>query len=330
MKNLIITISVCALFTISLSAQKALPFTSKTANKDKIKISYDFPTEGRNSKNGSGYSANVELLNPKPKKVALVSFYLYDPAMGKSSGGAYAGYASTSCWRTPDSKGQEHIDGFYAESIDAMKAEFQKYGVELLTPEEFLDTDEKADFYYGFNQETAKKEKSDVTVRKAAGTTITSVAESSVSTLKVSPSGKGFRAFFVANENMNESATLIFKSAGLMGANRKMTSSLGYELCEGLEVDAVIVCYVVTRKLKMNKDNYAVNAVCMYMFGPNPVIEGEDDKNRGQFYCATRFFTKPLLFESDKTKQVSYDNMDNVFAALSGGVCNGVVNKKKL
>ncbi|HNQ66830.1 MAG TPA: hypothetical protein PKN32_00505 [Bacteroidales bacterium] len=329
MKKQLFMISVCALFTINMTAQKALPFTAKTADKSKIKISQDFPTEGRNSKNGAGYSANVELLNPKPKKIALVSFYLYDPAMGKSSGGAYAGTASTSCWRTPDSKGQEHINGFYNESIEAMKAEFQKYGMELLTPEEFLDTDEKADFYYGFNQETAKKEKNDVTVRKAAGTTITSVAESSVSTLKISPAGKGFRAFFVANENMNESATLLFKSAGIMGANRKMTSSLGYELCVGLEVDAVIVCYIVTRKLKMYKDNYAVNAVSMYMFGPNPIANNEDDKNRGQFYCATRFFTKPLLFESDKTKQVSYDNMDNVFTVLSEGICNWVINKKK-
>lgn len=329
MKKHLFMISVCALFTMNLAAQKALPFTAKTANADKIKVTFDFPAEGRNSKNGGGYSANVDMLKTKPKKVALVSFYLYDPAMGKSSGGTYTGVASTACWRTPDSKGQEHIDGFYAESIDAMKAEFKKYGMELLTPEEFVDTDEKAEFYYGFNQETAKKEKSDVTVRKAAGTTISSVAESSVSTLKISPSGKGFRAFFVANENMNESAAVIFKSAGMMGANRKMTSSLGYELCTGLDVDAVVVCYIVTRKLKMNKDNYAVNAVCLYMFGPNPIIDGEDDKNRGQFYCATRFFTKPLMFESDKTKQVSYDNMDNVFTALSGSVCNWVVNKKK-
>lgn len=329
MKTNFLTFVICVAFAVSGYAQKPLPFAAKTANADKIKAAFDFPTEGRNSKNGGGYSANMEMINPKPKKIALVSFYLYDPACGKASGGTYTGTANVACWRTSDSKGQTHIDGFYAQSIDVLKAEFKANGMDLLTPEEFVDTDEKADFYYNFSQESAKKEKSDVTIRKAAGTTISSVAEASVSTLKVSPSGKGYRAFFVANEKMTESQLENFKTAGIMGANRKMTSSLGYELAKGLGVDAVVVVYIVTRKLKMKKEDYAINAVSMYMFGPNPVIEGEDDKNRGQFYCGTRFFTKPLLFESQKAGTVSYENMGNVMKSLSGRLCNWVVNKKK-
>ncbi|PKP22084.1 MAG: hypothetical protein CVU05_05440 [Bacteroidetes bacterium HGW-Bacteroidetes-21] len=329
MKTTILTSVMCVALAFSVNAQKPLPFTAKTANPAKIKAAFDFPTEGRNSKNGGGYSSNMELVNPKPKKVALVSFYLYDPACSKAKGGTYTGSVSVSCWRTSDSKGQEHIDGFYAKSIDAMKEEFKKYDIELLTPEEFIDTDEKADFYYNFSQESAKKEKSSVTIRKAAGTTISSVAEASVSTLKISPTGKGYRAFFVANEDMTISKLENFKSAGIMGANRKMSSSLGYELCKGLGVDAVVVCYIVTRKPNMKKEDYAVNAVSLYMFGPNPIIDGEDDKNRGQFYCGTRFFTKPLLFESKKIGTVSYDNMDNVIRALSGRMCNWVINKAK-
>ena len=330
MKKLVFLSIISAMFILNVNAQKPLPFEAKTADASKIKAAFDFPTEGRNSKNGGGYSANVELLNPKPKKVALISFYLYDPASSKTKGGSYTGSVSVACWRTPDSKGQTHIDGFYSKSIDVMKEEFKKNGMELLTPEEFIDTDEKAEFYYGFNQETAKKEKSAVTVRKAAGTTVSSVAEASVSTLKVSPSGKGYRAFFVSNEAMTASQVENFKTAGIMGANRKMTSSLGYELCKGLEVDAVVVCYIVTRKPSMKKEDYGINAVSMYTFGPNPIIEGEDDKNRGQFYCGTRFFSsKPLMFEIQKTNQCSYSNMENVFRALSARTCNWVINKEK-
>ena len=330
MKKSVILSIICAMFMLNANAQKPLPFEAKTADQTKIKAAFDFPTEGRNSKNGGGYSANMEMVNPKPKKVALISFYLYDPACSKAKGGAYTGSVSVACWRTPDSKGQTHIDAFYEKSIGPLKEEFKKYDMELLTPEEFITTDEIADFYYNFNQESAKKEKTSVTVRKAAGTTVSSVAEASVSTLKVSPTGKGYRAFFVANEPMTTSMVENFKTAGIMGANRKMTSSIGYELCKGLGVDAVLVCYIVTRKPSIKKEDYGVNAVSLYMFGPNPVIEGEDDKNRGQFYCGTRFFSsKPLLFEIQKTNQVSYANMDNVMRALSGRLCNWVKNKEK-
>jgi hypothetical protein len=330
MKNRIFILATMAgLMSLNVLAQKPAPFTAKTSDAGKIKVMFDFPTEGRNSKNGGGYSANVELLNPKPKKVALISFYLYDPASSKTKGGTYTGSVSVSCWRTDEATGQTHVDNFYAQSIDVLKAEFKSYGMELLTPEEFIDTDERAEFYYGFNQESAKKEKTDVTVRKAAGTSISSVAEASVSTLKISPTGKGYRAFFVANESMTESSLENFKTAGIMGANRKMTSSLGYELCQGLGVDAVVVVYIVTRKPKMNKEDYAVNAVSMYMFGPNPNSEGADDKNRGQFYCGTRWFSKPLLFQIAKTGTVSYDSMGNIMKALSGRLCNWVINKEK-
>lgn len=330
MKKTVFTVLIFCSLAIFAFAQKPTPFAAKTADVTKIKAAFDFPTEGRNAKNGGGYSANLEMLKEKPKKVALISFYLYDPACGKTTGGSYSGTATASCWRTSDSKGQEHIDGFYAKSLDPLKTKFKEYGMELMTPEEFITTDEIADFYYNFSQESAKKEKTERTVRKAAGTTISSVAEATVSTLKVSPQGKGFRAFFVANESMTVSQIENFKTAGIMGANRKMSSSLGYELCQGLGVDAVLVCYIVTRKPKMNKEDYGVNAVSLYMFGPNPVIEGDDDKNRGQFYCGTRYFSgTPLIFEGKKLGPVSYDNMGNVMTALADRLCNYVINKEK-
>ena len=317
---------VCAMFVMPSFIQTATTeFSEKTSNVDKIGSWLDFPTEGRNANKGGGYSANVDLLEPKPKKVALVSYYLYDPACGKSSN---VGVAKASCWRTPDALAQTHIDGFYAKSIDTLKAQFKRYGMDLLTPSEFIDTDEKADFFYNFNQETAKKEKSAVTVKRTSR--YSTMAEATVSTIKVCPTDKGYRAFFVSNEEMTASNSTHFLNTGVLGANRKMSSSLGYELCKGLGVDAVVVCYIVTRKPKMNKENYDVNAVNLYMFGPNPKMESEDDKNRGQFYCGVRFYSEGMLeFQNEKDKTLSYNGMDNVLKAISGRLCNYVINKVK-
>lgn len=325
----ILTIMIAFALTNICTAQNA--FNKATENKDKIKVKLDFPTEGRNSKNGGGYSANVELLNPKPKKVALVSFYLYDPAKGKATGGAYAGTASTAVWRTSDAMGQQHVDAFYNEGIDAMKSSFKEYNIELLTPNEFLDTDEKKEFYYGFNQETAKKEKTSVTVSKNAGTGLSTIASSTVSTLKICPTDKGYREFFVANEAADESLPLILTTGGVFSANRKMSSSLGYELCKGLDVDAVVICYIVTRKLKKNKEDYGVNAVNMFMFGPNPIIEGADDKNRGQFYCGTRVYFKGAnaIFHDSKSNKTNTKGFANTITAMVKKTCNWVINKAK-
>jgi hypothetical protein len=329
MKKTIFTGLVVAMFAMPSIAQTT-EFADKCANVDKIGSWLDFPAEGRNAKNGAGYSTNVDLLDPKPKKVALVSYYIYDPACGKTSGGAYTGSVSVACWRTSNETAQTHVDGFYGKSIDVLKAEFKTYGMDLLTPDEFIDTDEKADFFYNFSQESARKEKTERTIRKAAGSSISSVAEATVSTLKICPKDKGYRAFFVSNEEMTESVVTHYMNAGVMGANRTMSSSLGYELCKGLGVDAVVVCYIVTRKPKMGKENYVVNAVNLYMFGPNPKSEGPEDKNRGQFYCGVRFFSQGMLeFQNEKEKLQSYDGMDNMMKSLSDRLCNYVINKVK-
>lgn len=170
----------------------------------------------------------------------------------------------------------------------ALKNSFKENGMDLLTPTEFIDTDEKAEFYYNFEQESAKKEKTEIKRGAIAG--IGSIALANESTLKVAPSGKGYRCFFIANEGEDESMLSNFQS-GIFSSNRKLTSSLGFELATGLGVDAVVVVYICTRKPKQVKDDYGVNSVVMMMLGPNPGRSETSDpeaKNLGQFYCGTR------------------------------------------
>jgi ankyrin repeat protein len=306
-------------------------FSQETTDPEKIKVKFDFPHEGRNG-NGAGYSANMDLLKTKPKKVALISYYLYDPGKGKAKGGTYTGQVSVSVWRTPDAVGQNQINGFYSKSINQLKSSFKENGIDLLEPEEFLDTDEKTEFYYGFEQESAKKEKTSITKRRAAGTSLASVASATVSTLKISPSDKGYRPFFVANENEDESALLNFQG-GIFSANRKLTSSLGNELAKGLGVDAVVVVYICTRKLKANKEDYGVNAVVTMMLGPNPGRTEESDadaKNLGQFYCGTRtYYGSPSVFKEDAGLFGQYDGIANVLKAHAAKMCKYVNGKEK-
>ncbi len=306
-------------------------FAKETADPEKIKVRFDFPREGRSS-NGSGYSANVELLNPKPKRVALISYYLYDPGKGKTTGGAQSAMVTASVWRTSDAMGQVQVDGFYNKSIDALKKSFKDNGIDLLTPAEFLDTDEKIDYYFNFSQESAKKEKTSITKRNATGGFISEIATATVSTLKVSPYGKGYRQFFVANEGDDESQLSNFQS-GIFSSNRKLTSSLGNELAKGLGVDAVVVVYICTRKPKQTKDDYGVNAVVTMMLGPNPGRDAGSDpeaKNLGQFYCGTRtYYSSPVIFKEGKGVFGQYEGMANVLSVHAAKMSKYINGKEK-
>lgn len=310
-------------------------FENETKDSDKIKVRFDFPGEGRNSKNGGGYSANMDLVNPKPKKVALISYYLYDAGKGK------ANITGVGAWRTQDGAGQAQVDGFYRASIDKLKSSFKENGIDLLTPNEFLDTQEKAETYYGFVQESAKKEKTSLTRSKTRSSSVTAggwttttytTKTATVGTLKVCPSGMGYRAFFVANEAEDESQISNFQG-GVFTANRKLTSNLGYELCKELGVDAVLVVYIATRKPKQMQDDYGVNAVVAIMLGPNPGKSETSDpeaKNLGQFYCGTRtFYGSPQIFKDNKGVFGQYDGMANILAAHAKKMCAYVNGKEK-
>jgi hypothetical protein len=242
-------------------------------------------------------------------------------------------------------EGQSQVNGFYAKSIQPFKDAFKKNGIELLTPDEFLDTQEKAELYYGFVQESAKKEKvtiSRVRVRSSststtAGgwtttTTTTTTSAASANTLKICPSGMGYREFFVANEQEDESAIANFQG-GVFTANRKLTSNLGYELCKGLGVDAVVVVYIATRKPKQLQDDYGVNAVVTMMLGPNPGKSADVDteaKNLGQFYCGTRtFYSSPLIYKEAKGIFGQYDGMANILTAHANKMTKYINGKEK-
>jgi len=144
-------------------AQSELP--KFAPNPDKVKVVLDMPLEGRKYKNGTGHSLNPKLLSEMPKKVALVSFYSFDPGMTKvvrwktQSSGYYYNTITTHTKTTKRSakggSGQLAV-GYFLQSIDALKEGFSEFGMELLLPEEYLDTEAKATYYENFVVERAK------------------------------------------------------------------------------------------------------------------------------------------------------------------------------
>ena len=141
----------------------------------------------------------------------------------------------------------------------------------------------------------------------------------------------GYREFFVANEQEDESAIANFQG-GVFTANRKLTSNLGYELCKGLGVDAVVVVYIATRKPKQLQDDYGVNAVVTMMLGPNPGKSDTDTeaKNLGQFYCGTRtYYSSPVIYKEAKGIFGQYDGMANVLTAHANKMSKYIVGKEK-
>ena len=302
-------------------------FTDATSDVSKIKAKADWPAEGRKSKNGGGWSVNPNVLGKVPERVALVTFYLEDPGTSKEkqSATSYSGFM----WSTPNDKANEHVAGFYDQSIDALIQAYAKYGMDLLTPDQYLDTQEKKDFYTNFHVQHGKlkKEKTKSKVATKAGLL-------SLTRHKAVPPG-GYKAIPIANEKPNYYGSIY---NFLMDSNEsRFFQSMGYDLATGLGVDAVVAITIVTRKEEMAKEDYSVNHVSMYMFGPNPIQKSEEEDKglkgafyiRGQFYCGSRVnFTKLANFQRTGKKKGTpnwapvYTGMENVMTALTDKIGN--------
>ena len=134
--SLISVLLACYLLSI---AQSELP--KFAPNPNKVKVVLDMPLEGRRYKNGTGYSLNPRMLSEIPKKVALVSFYSFDPGMTKvqrwktQTSGYYYNTITThikTTKRAAKGGSGELAVGYYLQSIDALTEGFKAFGMELL------------------------------------------------------------------------------------------------------------------------------------------------------------------------------------------------------
>ena len=121
-----------------------------------VKVLLDFPKEGRNTKSGKGFSANIGLLPNGIKRVGLVSFFAFDPGVTKtwshtSSSGLTTTTTTSIKKRSTAGLAPEIAYGAIVTALDPMIAKFKEFGIDLIMPNQFLDTDEKKIFYNSFD-----------------------------------------------------------------------------------------------------------------------------------------------------------------------------------
>ncbi len=107
-------------------------------------------------KDGHGMNPYLTSEEQIPKTIALITFYVYDPGMSyattsKSSHGAAGITTSTTSvynFKLSEAGGNYFANMLHQEGIGKLKATFKSHGITLLTPDEYLNTEEKRDFYY--------------------------------------------------------------------------------------------------------------------------------------------------------------------------------------
>ncbi len=330
MKTIILTIGLAISF--SLSAQNKLAEKFPTVEKVVKKTVYNFPKEGRKNNKGKGYSASLKLLKTPPKRVALVSFFTFDPGLTRSyTFTSDYGYMSTSTTTTKQrglSQGSASaiVDVFFYSSIDKLVAQFKQNGMDLLLPEQFLDSDTKKQYLENF---TVKHDAFD-NIIKNLGT-----ADHKI--MYAWPQGtKPLDVIYEPFANYSKSGIfssldyktkVVDKQTMVMLDDEKMQNSVGYDLATNLGVDAVLIVYFTIYQPKDTR--IVLQNANMILMGPNPV-QVEEGKTplfyrRGQFYCATRFQPDLPIFNSKKkdpeTQKLTIDGFEHVVMGLSIPLC---------
>lgn len=107
-------------------------------------------------KDGHGMNPYLTSEDQIPKTIALVTFYVYDPGMSYSSTSktthAATGLTTTSTsvynFKLSEEGGNYFANMFHQEGVGKLKETFKAHGITLLTPDEYLNTEAKRDFYY--------------------------------------------------------------------------------------------------------------------------------------------------------------------------------------
>ncbi len=287
MKKIIIPVLICLVWQVK--AQSELPKFAPSP--DKVKVKLDMPLEGRAYKNGSGYALNPKMLDEMPKKVALVSFYTFDPGFTQSySTSTTVGNIKTTRTTTikRNSGGNAGVIalGFYYEAIDLLKEDFQKMGMQLMEPEEFLDSEKKKEVYNSFRVEQSK-----------FNAAVNSLLNNPTGHASVYAYPDNYKVINVDNEpfaNYTKKGMFpVYKSEvsdsqlWTMSKCGKEVSSIN-ELTKALDVDAVVFFYST---IYVPKDGEIIlNNVNLLMFGPNPQPDkvGKFNTFPGQMYIGTR------------------------------------------
>jgi hypothetical protein len=333
MMKKIITVLIALLVVSAVIAQNELPIDYPNLDKVLKKTKLTFPKEGRSSKNGGGYSVSLKLLKAPPPKVALVSFFTFDPGLTKSYSYSYEGvnYISTTTVtkknKTSNGTSAALVEGIYYNNIDKLIAQFKSAGMDLLLPDQFLNTDEKKKYYESFT--VAHDKFNDWAKNLSAGNhTMMFGWPGDYKPLDVlyepfaNYTKSGLLSTMDYKRNVSDGEPWLFLD------DEKMQNSVGFDLASKLDVDAVLIVYFTIYAPKATK--ICLQNANMMMLGKNPVQPQAGEKKpmfyrHGQFYAASRFQPDITIFNVNKkdeaTKNLNVDGFDNIITALATKIC---------
>ena len=304
--NLFITLGM--MIITACSTPKLADYAAQTNLSKKVK--YDHSNHKVNG-DGRGYTIRASQLSPFPKRIALVSYFGTDPGSTEKGQNSRSTYCMTK-------EGIKVLSNqFYATSIGPLKDAFRKNNMELLTPDEFLKTEDQKKYYSNFSVEHTSLNNLGAGIMKGLTN-----AGSWGTGMSVKESADGYSIIDIKNDYFSSNA-----KQNLNGSqDSKMLTGVGADLCKALGVDAVVVMYI---SVASHKKNYSLQTASLYMLGPNMVMESTGKEkgffySKGVFYCGTRlWFKKPLLINQNPKKiaedQLKSDNnkaVENISLAL--------------
>jgi len=210
---------------------------------------------------GRGLVPHYKTLGKPPPRVALISFYVWDCGNKKESsysvyGGDYVYHVKNTRKRAVNSG---EIDVLATELLDAsigkMKDSFSAVGMQLLTPEEFLDAPAKQKAYEDFKLEIGGMNKF-----------LRGLQEHNSGDTWQWGAPDGYRVIEMVTVGDVKGNHFQLGQTGIGIA--KTSVSLGHDLAKALGVDAVAIMYTV---VQAQKTSIAMRGAGLYMFGPNPI-----------------------------------------------------------
>ena len=254
--------------------------------------------DGNGLESGKGLVPYLKALGGPPKRVALVSFYVWDCGNKKES--SYRLYGGDYVYRVDNTRrisvDAEALDILANElhdaSLGSLKEAFGSVGMQLLSPAEFLDTPEKRQAY-----ETAK-------VEQGGMASLFGALQSKTDDEWQWGAPDGYRVMKMATVGDIRGNNFALATTGIGVA--KLADSVGYDLAKALGVDAVVILYNV---IQAEKTSIRLRGAYMYMFGPNPVPDtGQGSYWKGQQYSGAYLRTDVDFVKTDKEgKQLEAD-----------------------
>ena len=263
------------------------------------KVKLNLMSMGSGSPKGTGPVPYLPALGTPPKRVALVSFYVWDA--GNEEHSVYNTSMQWSTTKTVTGTGRERAaDALYQAAVQPMKEAFAAAGMQLLTPQEFLNTPEKKAAYESFTPEHG-----------SLGSVMGFLTKKNRSEPQAA---EGFRLLQLPSNNNPKNQR--FEMAA-QGGDGKLFQGLGHDLATALQVDAVLIVYNALQAQSKTIDLLGAYA---YMFGPNPVSSADSSLYwTGHQYSGVYLWIDVPLIETRKGTEVtnSFDDYGLIARALA-------------